>query len=207
MAEDTSYLNKAYKVENIGQTRKFYADWADTYDAEVRKYGYVTPGRCAAALAGLAPDLLAPVLDVGCGTGLSGLALRDAGFGCVDGCDLSPEMLRKAAKHVGLYRKLRETDLSEPFPFTPGTYAHIAAMGVIATGHAPPETIDEILSALPSGGLFVFSLNDHTLEDPAFEARIAENTDTGEAVLLFKEHGPHLPGYGLESSVYILQKS
>lgn len=207
MAAKKTHLDTAYEVENIDQTREFYADWAETYDQEVLGHGYITPKRCAEALARFAPDKTAPVLDVGCGTGLSGRALSEAGFTTIDGSDLSPEMLEKARALKGVYRRLWQSDLDDPFPFDPGTYAHIAAMGVIASSHAPPETIDQIIAALPSGGLFVFSLNDHTLQDPAFEARIAENVDTGTARLLFKEHGPHLPGYGLESNVYLLQKA
>ena len=45
-------------------------------------------------------------------------------------------------------------------------------MGVIADKHAPPETISQIISKLETGGLFVFSLNNHTLENPAYEAEI-----------------------------------
>ena len=36
------------------------------------------------------------ILDFGCGTGLSGLALRAAGVQVIDGCDLSEGMLAHA---------------------------------------------------------------------------------------------------------------
>lgn len=204
-SNEDGFISNAYGVETIAETKEFYKDWAKTYDAEVSKYGYATPSRCGQALADLAPDLAAPVLDIGCGTGISGAALRAAGFANVDGSDLSAEML-DAARKKNIYRDLWQVDLDDPFPFTLGTYAHISAMGVIASGHAPPEMIDAVLAALPGGGLFVFSLNDHTLQDPAFEARVAENLDTGAATLLFKEHGEHLPGYDMKSNVYVMQK-
>lgn len=200
-------IENAYNIENTEQARGLYKNWAETYNAEVAKHGYATPGRCARAVASFAPDLTVPVLDVGCGTGLSGMALKDVGFSTIDGCDISPEMLAKAGEVNDLYRKSWQTDLENPFPFEPGTYAIITAMGVITPSHAPPETIDAILSVLPKDGLLAFSLNDHALEDPTFEARIAENVDTGTARLLFKEHGDHLPGFGLGSVVYVLQKA
>jgi len=207
MSKTSDQLHHAYRVESLDETRAFYQGWAASYDAEIAKNGYATPRRCAIALARFSPDLCAPVLDFGCGTGLSGVALRNAGFRAIDGCDISSKMLKKARARDGVYRKLRLSNPDAPLSFPSGSYAHIAAMGVIAAGHAPAETIDLVLAALTSGGLFVFSLNDHTLQDPAFEARIAENIDTGTARLLFKEHGDHLPGIGLQSTVYVLEKA
>jgi predicted TPR repeat methyltransferase len=206
MQDKTGFLNTAYALENVDETRAFYDKWATTYDQEIADNGYETPRRCAAALVASVPDLNAPILDLGCGTGLSGLALRQAGFTSIDGCDLSQGMLDQAAKRNGIYRALWLADVSDPFPFQAGTYAHIVAIGVIATTHAPARTIDAALNALPSGGCFVFSLNDHTLQDPSFEARVLENVDTGNAVVLFREYGDHLPGLNMRSNVYVLQK-
>lgn len=206
MAQEKGFLQTAYSGENREETRQFYQDWAKTYDQEIIKNGYVTPGRCAQALAEFAPDKSAPVLDVGCGTGLSGRALKDAGFSSIDGCDLASEMLAEARKQKILYRDLWEVDPDTPFPFEQGTYTHIVASGVIAGSHAPAETIDQILAVLPPDGLFAFSLNDHTLQDPEFEARIAENVDSGFARLLFKEYGEHLPGINMRCFVYVLQR-
>ncbi len=205
MADGKEFLQTAYQVETVEQTRDFYQDWAKTYDSEIAENRYVTPARCATALAEFVLDKSAPLLDIGCGTGLSGEALTEAGFTTIDGCDLSSEMLGQAhARDV--YRKLHEIDPDEPFPFHENTYTNIAAVGVIAPSHAPAELIDQALGILPSGGLFVFSLNDHSLEDPSFSARIAENFDTGQAILLFKEHGDHLLGIALMSTVYVMQK-
>ena len=206
MSSDKSYLENAYRVENTDETREFYGEWAASYDAELAENGYATPRRCAEALAQFMADKAQPVLDIGCGTGLSGVALKSIGISVIDGTDLSPEMLQQAATRRGLYRSLIAVEADNPLPFDQGSYAAVSAMGVLAIGHAPAETIDAILALLAPGGLFVFSLNDHTLEDPSYEARVAENLDCGNARLLFKEHGPHLPGIGMESNVYVMQK-
>jgi len=206
MANSDGFLHNAYRVTDPDKARDFYDDWASTYDAEVEKNGYITPKRCAEALAQLAPDLGAPLLDMGCGTGLSGAALKTAGFTNIHGSDLSPEML-KLAEARGIYDKLWLADLETPFPFTPGTFAMISAMGVLVIGHAPPSTIDDVLGVLAPGGLFVFSLNDHTLEEPEYESRLVENIDTGNARLVYKDYGDHLPGISMNSIVYILEKT
>ncbi len=110
------------------------------------------------------------------------------------------------ARALGVYRDLFPGDLTEPLPVATGAYAAMAAVGVINPGHAPPETVDAVLERLPPGGLFVFSLNDHALADPAFGAKADELIARGAAECPFREHGPHLPGIGLEATVYVLRK-
>jgi predicted TPR repeat methyltransferase len=203
MAEE--FLDKVYSARTAEETRALYDDWSRSYEAEVGKHGYATPGRCAEALAKYMSNLSLPVLDFGCGTGLSGLALKLAGFQTLDGFDLSEDMLEQArAKNT--YRTLQQIEASADLPFAPGTYAAIAAIGVIGAGAAPISTLDTLMTALGKGGLLVLSLNDHALSDRANEARICEWTDCGAARLLFREYGPHLPGINLKSNVYVLEK-
>ena len=194
----TGHLDRAYDVSTPEETRALYEDWAATYDAEVAEKGYATPARCAEALARHAP-LIEPVLDIGCGTGLSGIALRARGFGAVDGADPSPEMLTRA-EATGAYRGVRLSDPDDPFE--PGAYRIITAVGVIGAGAAPATLFDAAWDALPEGGLLCLSLNDHALAVPEFPARIEARRDH----LLFEEYGPHLPGIDLMSRVYVLEK-
>lgn len=167
--------------------------------------GYVTPDRCAKALARFSQNMSAPILDFGCGTGLSGLALKLAGFETIDGLDLSSEMLSKAeAKKV--YRTLSVIEADAPLAHDPGDYAAIAAIGVIGAGAAPISVLHTLMRGLAPGGKLVLSFNDHALEDPKNEAGLNEWLDCGAATLLFREHGPHLPGIGLKATVYVIEK-
>ncbi|WP_415920728.1 class I SAM-dependent DNA methyltransferase [Tateyamaria sp. SN6-1] len=200
----TTFLDKAYTARDATATRALYDDWAASYEAEVAENGYATPARCAEALKSFVDDPAAPILDFGCGTGLSGLALKLAGFDTIDGVDLSTEMLNAAAAK-GVYRDLQTIDAGAALPRS--DYTAIAAIGVIGAGAAPIDVLHLLMRALPSGGRLVFSFNDHALEDPANEAGIAEWTDCAAARLLFKEHGPHLPGIDLGSTVYVLEKA
>lgn len=198
------FLNKAYTARTAAQTRDLYDDWSASYDAEIAENGYATPRRCAQALAARMDDLTAPILDFGCGTGLSGLALKLAGFETIDGLDLSAEMLAEAGKK-DVYRTLAQIGPDTPLPHAPGDYAAIAAIGVI--GAAPISVLDTLMNGLASGGKLVFSLNDHALAVPENEARVNEWLDCGAARLLSKEYGDHLPGIDLKSNVYILEKA
>ena len=200
----TGFLDKAYQARDAASTRALYDDWAASYEAEVANNGYATPARCADALKACGADLSAPVLDFGCGTGLSGLALRLAGFDVIDGVDLSAEML-DGARAKDVYRHLDMIEAGGPLPRD--DYTAIAAIGVIGAGAAPIDVLHILMRALPSGGKLVFSFNDHALEDPANEAGVAQWTDCGAARLLFKEHGDHLPGIDLKSNVYVLEKA
>lgn len=199
------FLEEVYDLESAEATKAFYGDWSSTYDLEVEENGYETPARAAEAFAALVPDLTAPLLDIGCGTGLSGAAFKAAGFSVIDGTDFSTEMLAKA-REKQIYRNLLIADLNTPFPFEPGAYDNLAAIGVLNPKHAPAETLDQMLALIGSGGRIVFSLNDHALADPSYEGRLRENIDSGFAQLEFKEDGPHLPKIGLNSTVYVLRK-
>ena len=200
------FLGAAYVLDHQGAAKDLYEDWAATYDAEIQENGYVTPRRCATALAAMADDLSAPLLDLGCGTGLSGLALRAAGFTTIDGVDISPSMLRRAEALPGVYRKTKVVDIGAPVPAAPEEYRYVNAAGVISPEHAPAEAVDEILAVLPSKGCLVFSLNDHALADPTFPGKVAEVVEQGRAFLEFEEYGDHLPGIGLNARVYGLRK-
>lgn len=198
-----AYLDKVYQARSAKETAQIYDAWAKTYDAEVAENGYATPARCAAALHAILPDTSRPVLDFGCGTGLSGLALRLAGFQTIDGRDMSAGML-EIARAKGVYRHLEEIGPDDPLP---NGYDAITAVGVIGSGAAPLPALDRIIDALAPGGVTVFSFNDHTLQDPSYQARVDALIAAGVVVEVFRENGPHMPARNMSSTVYVLCKS
>ncbi len=198
------FFDKVYGTEGADALRELYDDWAETYDDDVTGAGYATPARCAAALAAHLTPHTAPILDFGCGTGLSGQALAALGFTTIDGVDLSEGMLETAAKR-GVYRHLRRIE-PDDIGVAKGDYAAIAAVGVISSGAAPASTLGVLTRLLDPGGLIVFSFNDHALEDPSYEAAVADETGSDRARVLFRDYGDHLPSRGMKSVVYVLEK-
>lgn len=198
-----NFLDKVYSARDADSTRTLYDDWSASYEAEVAAQGYATPARCAEALAAHVTDKTTPLLDFGCGTGLAGLALRLAGFEVIDGVDLSPQMLARA-REKNVYRTLSQIEADAPLA---KNYTLISAVGVIGAGAAPISTFDTLMHALPGSGKLVFSFNDHALADPANTGRLNEWLDCGAARLLFMEHGPHLPGRDMNSTVYVIEKA
>ncbi len=187
----------------VAETIAVYADWADTYEAEVSARGYRTPERLAAALAQFAPKDV-EILDFGCGTGIGGAALVQAGFTTVDGTDVTPAM-RVQAEARGIYRKTWDSS-PDDMGFDAGTYSVIVAVGVISLGAAPPDTLAPVLQKLPQGGLLALSFNDPTLADPSYTDALATVIDTGQAKMVFREHGAHLDDVGMGSDVIILRR-
>ncbi|MEL7348202.1 MAG: methyltransferase domain-containing protein [Pseudomonadota bacterium] len=200
----TDKLEAAYAVEDVAEARAFYDTWAEGYDEELARNDYRTPDRAAEALAAQAADRGGALADFGCGTGLSGQAFAAAGFTVIDGYDLSPGMLQRAGEK-GVYRRLALCDLSQPLEIEDGAYANAAAVGALNPQFMPPTVIDEILRVLSPGGCFVFSINDRHNPGP-FEGRVMDLTDCGYAELLVREKGGHLPGIGLESTLYLLRR-
>lgn len=203
---DNPFFKRVYQSHTPEEVMAVYDDWADEYDETVLSHGYVTPKRCAEALARLEQDSTVPILDIGCGTGISGLALKSAGFTEVTGSEVNARMLEKARARDGVYRETMLVNLDNPFDFAPGRFRHMTAMGVIATGHAPASTIRDILAKLLPSGLLVFSLNDHTLGFSEYPETVDAVVRDGLAVIAFDEYGDHMPAIGLNSRIIALRK-
>lgn len=172
-------LNDAYGVETPDDNRDLYRRWADTYDdGFAASHGYVYDRNVAAALADRSPDWNAPVLDVGCGTGLVGMALAEVGATQLEGIDLSPEMLAEAVNKSfngkALYRKLIQADLTQPIALTWASYGAMVSAGTFTHGHLGPEPLTRLVPLLKPGGTAVIGVNSDHYQSAGFESTVAE---------------------------------
>ena len=209
MADQTN-SDKLWTPRSVDDTRKIYADWADTYEQDVTAMAYATPDRIASALVAQSPDPTAAILDFGCGTGLSGAALHRHGFTQIDGTDISPEMIAhaeaKTTPNGPLYRHLWLGD-ADNVGIKRSAYDVIVATGVISLGAAPPDLLGVLLSKLPAKGLLALSYNDPTLADPSYMDALNAVLANGLATQVFREHGPHLNDKVTGSDVIVLRRS
>ena len=138
---------------------RLFDDYAPRFDKHLTdNLNYRAPALIAEALGAAAPGrLFASALDLGCGTGLMGVALR----GRVDrraGVDLSAAMIGQARER-GLYDRLVVGDAPamlgrEP----PGSFDLIvAADALVYFGDLAP-LFAAVATALTADGLFVFSV-------------------------------------------------
>jgi predicted TPR repeat methyltransferase len=97
------------------------------------------------------------ILDLGCGTGLVGVAIASYARRLV-GVDLSSRMLAKARER-GLYHRLERSDLVSMMQGEPaGSYDVVTAADVFIYVGDIDNTVREVKRLLRSGGLFGFSL-------------------------------------------------
>ena len=204
MKTQRKFFPKAYGLKTQEDINNLYDDWAETYDIEVKENGYVSPTRTALALKSVL-SFEALIYDVGCGTGLSGVALKEIGFSNIHGSEINPNMLKKA-QQTGAYQSLRLGDITNPFPDRVGLYDAIVAVGVIGAGAAPARLMREALNALLPGGLLAFSLNDAAMGQQSCQDELKFILNSGSAIELFSEYGPHLSSIDVGSTIYILKK-
>jgi ubiquinone/menaquinone biosynthesis C-methylase UbiE len=160
-------LAAAYALDGPDDSRSLYARWADTYDSTfIVASKYVYHEHVAKVFADHARDSIGPaerVVDVGCGTGIAGVALRRHGFVEIDGIDISPEMLDQAAakRDAGdaVYRKLIEADLTQPLAIAADTYAGAVSTGTFTHGHVGPAALAEVVRILRPGALAAIGIN------------------------------------------------
>ena len=201
-----NFFEKAYSLSDIEETRNLYDRWSHVYDRDLNNGEYQQPVRCANALLKQINQTNVSILDVGCGTGLSGLALKEAGYEQISGCDLSQGMLEKAAG-LNIYNKLFTCNLNTP-PIDAETeeYDAVTAVGVFSFGHILPEAVDELLRVTKPKGYIIIGLNDHYYEEGSLTNKLNSLEASGSLKIINQEHGEHIPGNDLKGWVITLQK-
>ena len=175
-------LARAYALDGPDANRELYADWASTYDETfVARSAYVyhrnVAGLFAAGFGG------GRVLDVGCGTGVVGVALQELGVDDIDGIDISAEMLAEAGrKHVDgrpVYRELIEADLTGPIDLPADRYAGVVSAGTFTHGHLGPESLDELIRVAAPGARCAIGINAAHFEELGFRSFLTARRDAG----------------------------
>jgi predicted TPR repeat methyltransferase len=107
-----------------------YDEWAQSYDDDLTSWSYQAPSVVAGTVVTRLPEA-GSALDVGCGTGLVGRALRARGFaGQILGVDLSQASL-DIAEQSGGYDSLQQADLQQPLPFEEDSVDAVVCVGVM----------------------------------------------------------------------------
>jgi predicted TPR repeat methyltransferase len=202
--------------------RHLFDSYADSFDNHlVEKLGYRTPELLGALLGRAMPARgNLRVLDLGCGTGLSGAVLKPFAAELV-GVDLSPAMLVRAGAR-GVYDALHEAELMAWLSRQHAASCDLAAAAdvLIYLGDLAP-VFDQVRRVLAPGGHFLLSLEDR-LDDGAGEFGVAAGLryqhHPDQVVALAARHGFTLAareaatlrlerGYPVAGTLLLLQRT
>ncbi|MCZ0813660.1 MAG: class I SAM-dependent DNA methyltransferase [Pseudomonadota bacterium] len=188
-------LSDVYGAKTPEDARRIYDDWSQSYDADNLKKGFRLPSLGAAMLARHLGRGEGPILDAACGTGLVGETLAVLGYGAITGCDLSGRMVA-AAKRTNAYETVMAANMAESLPFPADSFAAFTCIGAFGPGHAPPESLHELVRVTRPGGIGVFNLISATWEEQGFPAVIDALTAAGrwEQVQISAPFRPYLLG-------------
>ena len=164
-----SRLSKVY--ENDGSKQELFDNWASTYDHDlVDDLGYVADAEACRQFVSLITDRQARILDAGCGTGLVGRRLKQAGYNNINGNDYSLKMLDEA-RATGAYQSLQQHDLTLPVEVDQ-PYDAAIAVGVFAFSVPSAEHIVNITHSLKVGGIAILTVNGKAWKEVDWESKL-----------------------------------
>jgi predicted TPR repeat methyltransferase len=178
---------------NSKDVAQYYDDWAADYEKTVADWRYEAPGQVAQMLrAELSAESV--ILDAGCGTGLVGQALHEAGFKAIDGIDVSSRSLQ-TAEGSGAYRGLQQVDMQKlPLPITDDLYDGLACVGVLTYLTDSIGTVREFSRVVKPGGVVVLTQRNDIFLERRFSDVLKQLSDEGIVVRVrISEAQPYLP--------------
>ncbi|MGC4109234.1 MAG: class I SAM-dependent methyltransferase [Nocardioides sp.] len=182
---------------NPAEVAERYDAWAQQYDADLSAWSYRAPDVVADLVMREHPDA-ASILDVGCGTGLVGRALRDRGFaGRLRGLDLSRASL-DLAEQGGAYDAVEEADLQQRLPVDDGSVDAVVCVGVMTYLPDVQAIWSELARVTRPGGLVVVTQREDLWVERECQAVIDRLQQEGAWTPLHVDGpAPYLPdGYG-----------
>nr|XP_002125839.1 uncharacterized protein LOC100175793 isoform X1 [Ciona intestinalis] len=191
-------LNEAYgRIINISPaddnpaaTQKHYIENCETWESDMKSMTYNAPDVAAQKAASLVSREQMEhfkLLDLGTGTGISGVALRRAGFlGDISALDGSPGML-KLAMEKGTYSDETEHLLtsSNPLPYPDQSFDMVVSVSSFTKHHIESDCLEDVLRVLkPLSYLIATVRFDRHMQD--YKARFYNELDRLEAAGLIK---------------------
>ena len=111
------------------------------------------------------------ILDAACGSGLTGIALKNLGFERIEGIDISSALL-ELAERTGAYERVQQVDMQAfPLPFEDDEFEAVNFIGAL-TYFETDEILRELCRIVRSGGHVVFSQRDDIMRDQDYGEKL-----------------------------------
>jgi predicted TPR repeat methyltransferase len=174
-----------------------YDQWAQRYDDDLASWSYQAPALVAETVITRHPAA-GSALDVGCGTGLVGRALRARGFaGQILGLDISRASL-EIAQQSGAYDSLERADLQQRLAFDNDSVDAVVCVGVMTYLPDVEAAWREFARVARPGGLVVATQREDLWHPRRCQAVVDQLQNEGVwTPLEITGPAPYLPeGYG-----------
>ncbi|XP_063714081.1 uncharacterized protein LOC134841925 [Symsagittifera roscoffensis] len=188
-----SWKQNLYTAKSASEELEYYEKTAREYEDDFfKKMKYSGPEACMQSLLeceqkhGFHIPRDCKVIDVGAGTGLSGLALRRAGFtGQIDALEPSENMYALALEknlYTQWYKDLIYPDKETTVPAA--SYELVISVGVFNTRSTTSGCLPEVVRMAKSGGYLSILFNKHYWDQGGFEDTLNSLVDQKVVVLL-----------------------
>lgn len=176
------------------EVEKYYNKWASDYDKNIRDYGYNAPEQTAQLLKKF-NTLEGTICDAGCGSGLTGQALKETCFDSIIGFDLSPDFAKVALKK-NVYEEVDIVNMHErPFKYKDDQFAGTICIGTLTYIEDVPPVLREFARITKPGGMVIFTHRTDMIDDPKFQENLKRiETDKIWEEVLVSDPQPYLPG-------------
>lgn len=204
--DPNTFLETVHDSETVEDTKRVYGEWASTYEETMTAHGYRSPWVVASVLMVRVSDKQTRILDVGCGTGMTGVSLAKVGFTDVDGLDVSPEMLDQArAKSV--YKNLVTADLLQTVDIADETYGAAVSVGTFTFGHVGPDRIPEIMRLIKTRGLFALTVRVEAWDEHSYDEYLNSLVEKGALTILDDQIQSHFDKRDQRAHFLVLGKN
>lgn len=204
--DPNTILETIHDSKTVEDTKRVYGEWAETYEETMTAHGYRSPWIVASMLTVRLSDKSTRVLDVGCGTGMTGASLARLGFTDIDGLDVSPAMLDRArAKSV--YKNLVTADLLQTVDIADGAYGAAVSVGTFTFGHVGPGRITEIIRIIRPRGLFILTVRAEAWDEHGYDEYLNTLVEKGLITILDDQVQSHFDKRDQRAHFLVLGKN
>lgn len=206
MATRKEIHDRVLNAKNKEELATAYGEWAERYDNDlIDEMGYVAPTLAGQLLQKYLKDEQAQILDAGCGTGLVGVFLHQAGFRHLEGLDYSADMLARA-KEKSVYTRLCQGDLTARLDLPDDGYDAVISVGTFTCGHVGPEAFAELIRVTRPGGHLCITVRDRAWEEDNYRDAMARLEESGAWTCIEEQAADYIQQEGSRCNICIYQK-